>query len=311
MKRHRIMLGALVTGLLAMVASGCGKAAPPVPMGLTVPIPLVEIPPGRFLMGSPASEAEREANETQHLVKITYPFKMGKTEVTQRQWREVMGTTIQQQRDQAQKAHPPGTVIYTTQTLIQIWVESVKKFVFGEDRWPLHGVEDDCPMYYVSWDRAVEFCQQLTDLERAGGDLALGTEYRLPTEAEWEYACRAGSTTRFANGDTEADLGEIAWYNGNSGGITHPVGIKLPNAWGLHDMHGNVREWCLDWYDDYPLEAVTNPCGSSRGFFRVFRGGCRYSSANSCRAAIRDDYPPLPQYLVGFRVVLAPILPRN
>ena len=110
---------------------------------------------------------------------------------------------------------------------------------------------DDLPVEKVSWEEANEFCRLLTERERTAGGLPSGMVYRLPTEAEWEYAARAGTTTKYCFGDDESGLGEYAWYGGNSGSTTHPVGQKRPNAWGLYDMHGNVWEWCQDWYGAY------------------------------------------------------------
>ncbi|MEW5936833.1 MAG: formylglycine-generating enzyme family protein, partial [Candidatus Thermoplasmatota archaeon] len=119
-----------------------------------------------------------------------------------------------------------------------------------------------------------------------------GWKYRLPTEAEWEYACRAGSTTKYCHGDDEARLGEYAWYDANSNKKTHPVGIKRPNAWGLHDMHGNVWEWCEDWYGDYPSGEVSDPHGPSSGSGRVLRGGSWYRGAEDCSSALRAGRAP-------------------
>jgi eukaryotic-like serine/threonine-protein kinase len=137
-------------------------------------------------------------------------------------------------------------------------------------------------------------------------------KYRLPTEAEWEYACRAGSTTRFCFGDDEAKLEEYAWYVKNSDSKTHPVGQKKPNAWGLYDMHGNVWEWCQDWYGKYPAGPLTDPEGGPEpGFWkklvygRVLRGGSWYGYAGFTRSAFRNHFPDFRNYLIGFRVARA------
>ncbi len=122
---------------------------------------------------------------------------------------------------------------------------------------------DRHPVTCVSWNDAQAFIQWVNQTER-------GT-YRLPTEAEWEYAARAGSTSRFCFGDSDSGLGDYAWYGGNSGNRTHPVATKQSNAWGLYDMHGNVWEWCHDWFGDYPSGAVTDPTGPSSGSSRVPR----------------------------------------
>ncbi|MBP7868311.1 MAG: formylglycine-generating enzyme family protein [Acidobacteria bacterium] len=126
------------------------------------------------------------------------------------------------------------------------------------------GKGDDLPVDNLSWDECQAFIRKLNELDPGNG-------YRLPTEAEWEYACRAGTTTRFYWGDTLN--GDYCWYNGNSGGKTHPVGLKPPNAWGLHDMTGNVSEWCEDFEGDYPSGPVVDPMGPRSGDRRVFRGG--------------------------------------
>ena len=134
-----------------------------------------------------------------------------------------------------------------------------------------------------------------------------GNGYRLPTEAEWEYVCRAGTTTRWWFGDDKSRLGEFAWYHANSGDTTHPVGQKTPNVWGVHDMHGNVREWCADWYAAYSAEAATNPLGPAKGLFRVLRGGSWERTPRGCRLTGRDGCLPdahssLEDSGLGFRV---------
>ena len=160
-------------------------------------------------------------------VTLTKPFGLGKHEVTHGQWKSVMGT------------EPWGGQKYVT-------------------------ADKDCPATFVSYFVAVEFCEKLTDLERKSGKLKANEEYRLPSEAEWEYACRAGTTTAYSFGDDEKQLGEYAWFRGNAMNAgeeyAHKVGWKKPNPWGLHDMHGNVWEWCSDWYGD-ALSGGTDPIG--------------------------------------------------
>ncbi len=160
------------------------------------------------------------------------------------------------------------------------------------------------PVENVSWDDAVVFCRRLSELP---AEKAAGNVFRLPTEAEWEYACRAGTTTKYSFGDDESDFGEYAWYGDKYGDKHYPVGSKQPNAWGLYDMHGNVWEWCQDLYGDYPSGTVTDPTGAASGSFRVLRGGCWISSVENCRSAYRGrSNPSLRYYDRGFRVYLSP-----
>ncbi|MFC1604315.1 SUMF1/EgtB/PvdO family nonheme iron enzyme [Planctomycetota bacterium] len=231
---------------------------------------LIYIPAGSFMMGNPSSEEGRSSGEgPQHQVQISKGFYMGVYEVTQAQWQAVMGSTVSQQRNKANSS------------------------------WPLLGEGDDYPIYYVSWDEAVEFCKKLSRQE--------GKTYRLPTEAEWEYACRAETQTRFSFGDSDSNLGEYAWYSNNSGQSTHPVGKKRPNAFGLYDLHGNVWEWCSDWYGEnyYSSSPGVNPQGPSSGSSRVLRGGSWGYGPWNCRSAIRvRDSPDHRGYDYGFRIVL-------
>jgi formylglycine-generating enzyme required for sulfatase activity len=240
----------------------------PSPIENSIGMVLVPISAGEFLMGSPASEARRIGFETQHRVKLTKSFYLGRTEVTQGQWKAVMGTTP--------------------------W--KGKNFVKEGD---------DYPANYVDWDDAVEFCRRLSKSQE---EKAAGHIYRLPTEAEWEYACRAGTTTDYSFGDDESQLSEYAWCDWNSGDTTHPVGEKKPNPWGLYDMHGNVSEWCQDWYGKYPSANVTDPVGPASGSDRVLRGGNWYRSSGDCRSASSCRGTPFIRVSsaaggLGFRVV--------
>jgi len=173
------------------------------------------------------------------------------------------------------------------------------------------------PVESVSWDDAIEFCLKLSAMP---AQRSAGCVYRLPTEAEWEYACRAGTKTRYSFGHSEKHIGKHAWISNNSmfpeppGSALlpiqkhhHPVGCKAPNPWGLHDMHGNVWEWCQDWYGDYPSGPVTNPNGPSLGSARVRRGGCWDRTAEHCQSAYRlKATPSYRDYYSGFRVCLSP-----
>jgi formylglycine-generating enzyme required for sulfatase activity len=165
------------------------------------------------------------------------------------------------------------------------------------------------PVEQVSWDNAQSYCVKLTAREVAAGRILPTFRYRLPTEAEWECAARAGSTNRFSFGDdlNYVDLGEYAWFAANSDGIPHPVATKESNAWGLYDMAGNVWEWCQDWYSSYPGGTLTDPTGPASGIERVVRGGSYYYDGWLGRSATRNAFRPStrsPQ--IGFRVVLAP-----
>ena len=159
------------------------------------------------------------------------------------------------------------------------------------------------PVEMVNWEDAVSFCKKLSEFPK---EKVAGREYRLPTEAEWEYSCRAGSQTAYSFGESAKSLGEYAWFDENSEGKTHPVGEKKPNRWGLYDTHGNVSEWCHDWYEPYLSGAATDPQGPNVGLERVLRGGAWIDDAGLCRSADRVKSVPSSRYsLAGFRVALS------
>ncbi len=169
--------------------------------------------------------------------------------------------------------------------------------VMGENPSISDDCGDDCPVEYVSWDDVQDFIDEFNS--------QTGKNYRLPTEAEWEYAARAGTTTKYYCGDDASCLDDIAWYDDNSGDTTHPVGQKEPNAWGLYDMSGNVYEWVSDWYDHgyYEISPSTDPQGPSSGSYRVFRGGSWYKDARLCRSASRFKNSPGNSVIgLGFRL---------
>ena len=180
---------------------------------------------------------------------------------------------------------------------------------YGEPIWSgkrFPSEKADHPVVCVSWDDAQDFIGKLNKREREASRLPAGWEYRLPTEAEWEYACRAANQTAYSFGNDAGSLGDYAWYNGNSGKQTHDVGSKRANAWGLHDMHGNVWEWCQDWYYDGNDESVTDPKGAAAGSYRVYRGGSWINSSEGCRSALRSGFSPsLRSYFLSFRLVMA------
>ncbi|MEZ5963821.1 MAG: formylglycine-generating enzyme family protein [Planctomycetota bacterium] len=237
---------------------------------------MIRIEAQEFAMGSPENETGREGDETRHRVRITKPYWIGETEVTQGQWREVMGTK------------PWQGLSYTIEG-------------------------DAVAATEVSWTDAMEFCRKLTERERAAGRLPEGYRYILPTEAEWELACRAGSSSAYCYGDDEGRLREYAVYlEARSGQNAHAVKQRKANAWGLYDMHGNVWEWCLD-QADYSGGVVTSTYRdgledpyNTGGPQRVFRGGCWLYSAQFCRSAYRlANEPGIAHAGLGFRPVLA------
>ncbi len=235
---------------------------------------MVPIAPGTLMMGSPTSERDRDGNETPHRVTLTRAYWLGSTEVTQGQWEALMGSTVREQRAKV----PPD--------------------------WQMSGEGDNHPIYYVSWEEAMEFCRKFTQRERAAGRLPEGYAYTLPTEAQWEFACRAGTTGAYAG-----ELDAMGWYDANSNSTTHPVGQKRANGWGLYDMHGNVWEWCLDWYGGYPSGSVIDPAGVNSGSDRVRRGGCWYGAAHQSRSARRfGSSPDYRNSNLDFRLALTPTL---
>jgi len=168
----------------------------------------------------------------------------------------------------------------------------------------------DRPAERVSWNDAMEFCSRLTQQERQAGRLPDTHIYRLPSEVEWEYAARAGTTNRFSFGNDTSLLGSYAWYNANSGATTHPVGERLTNPWGLSDIQGNVFEWCWDWIVTAPSEPATDFVGSTNGAYHAIRGGAWSFPAAYCRSSWRVGYSPSARTSnVGFRIALAPVAP--
>jgi len=260
------------------------------PINNSIGMTLKLIPAGEFFMGSPDDAIEAEKNEKpSHRVRITKPFYLGVYEVTQAQYEGVMGNN-----PSYFSANGGG-----------------KDRVAGQstDRYPVEN---------VSWLDAIQFCNKLSEKEGRkpfyeidGKDIRVpdwnGQGYRLPTEAEWEYACRANASTptRFSFGDNMAELGLYGWFVGNSEWRTHPVGQKRQNGFGLYDMHGNVLEWCWDLYGEgyYNQSAADDPTGPAGAVDRVFRGGGWYISARGCRPAYRTWVTPEGRgSSLGFRV---------
>ena len=241
-------------------------------------------PPGTFLMGSPVDEKGRGYDETPHEVTLTRGFWLLETPVTQAIWEAVKLGQIFAGRSFADW--------WNKKILMRGLMRGIREC--NPSRF--QGM-DARPVESVSWKKCDEFIRKLNNAEVAPDVL-----FDFPTEAEWEYACRAGTTTRYNSGDelTEDDANFAKTFDG-----TTPVRSFAPNAWGFYDMHGNVGEWCSDWYGVYPKESTRDPQGSKSGSDRVVRGGCWGVSAKYCRSAFRFDYDPsLRSSLIGFRLAL-------
>jgi formylglycine-generating enzyme required for sulfatase activity len=264
-----ICKGVIAVSLWLGVGASISSAQPPKEITNSIGMKLVLIPKGTFMMGSPESEEGRGEDETQHGVTISKDYYLGVYEVTQAQYEKVIGKN---------PSRFQGAIV---------------------------GNENaDLPVDNVSWDDAVAFCKKLSDLPE---EKKAGLVYRLPTEAQWEYACRAGSKTAYSFDDEEGLLPVYGWFYRNSSKRTHTVGLLEPNAWGLYDMHGNVWEWCSDWYEEYPKGAVSDPTGPKEGSSRVYRGGSWNNLAALCQSALRSgNNPSLRINYLGFRVALSP-----
>jgi sulfatase modifying factor 1 len=255
-------------------------------------------------------------------VTLTKGYWLQKTELTIGQWKAFMGETLREH-----------VIKMLNDEKVYDFGDQKKKlreymnFNRGEPGKIMANENDSLPMYFVSWDDAMEFCKKLTIEEKSKGRLPDGYEYNLPTEAQWEYACRAGTTTAsFAGplimqGRNAPVLDSVAWYSGNStinysgqklgnsGAGPRNAGEKKPNAWGLKDMPGNIWEWCRDWYAPYAGGVATDPTGPAVGTSRVNRGGSWGSSANDSRSASRAKNPhPEKSAYRGFRIALSPAM---
>jgi formylglycine-generating enzyme required for sulfatase activity len=264
---------------------------------------LVLIPAGTFSMGSPESEKDRSPDEVRHEVTISKPFYLGVYTITRGQFRQFVNDTGYKTEAEADGKGGFG------------WNAAMRDLKYdAKYSWRDPGFEqtDEHPVVIVSWKDAVKYAEWLGSKD--------GQTYRLPTEAEWEYACRAGSTTKFYFGDDDEELvhyGNLAdasfrQASGKTYGtkeddgfaFTAPVGRFQPNGFGLYDMYGNACQWCADWYGEYPHGAVTDPVGPASGQSRVFRSGGWRSVAAYCRSALRHWIPPQTRFsYLGFRLV--------
>ena len=253
---------------------------------------MIKCPAGSFMMGSPESESGREECEKQHKVIISKSFYIGKYPVTQKQYQAIIGIN-------------PSFFMsdYSNQTI-------------GCNNKRINLItNENNPVDSVNWNNAKELCEILN--ARFNNIIPQGYRFDLPTEAQWEYACRSGTTTSLSfnsekniiNSEFEyTNLDEVAWYYENSGGQTHEVGQKCPNNWGIYDMLGNIREWCRDWSGNCLEDNVTDPTGPNHGFDRVIRGGSWDDFAHICRPAYRGSWPGnWKDKRFGFRLALVPM----
>jgi formylglycine-generating enzyme required for sulfatase activity len=261
---------------------------------------MIWISAGTFQMGSPSTELNRNQNETQHQVTLTQGFYMGKYEVTQAQYQVVMGTNPSSHKTPV----PPETSTVNHPVEMVSWYYALvfcNKLSMNEGLSPAYRISG-------STDPAVwgTVPTEWNTTWNAAQIVEGSTGYRLPTEAQWEYACRAGTTTAYNTGDTISDnTGWCFGSNGSSGNMTHEVGLKPANAWGLYDMHGNVMEWCWDWYGTYASGAQTDPVGASSGSCRIKRGGSWLIDGQYMRSAYRHilSNPNAWDSSSGFRLI--------
>jgi formylglycine-generating enzyme required for sulfatase activity len=263
--------------IIVLLFGSTAVAQQPKAITNSIGMKLVLILPGSFTMGSPINENGRQDWESQHLVTISNWFYLGAYEVTQDEYERITG-----KRPSAYRS---------------------TQLSFGQVGERFKGAS--YPVNQISWEDAITFCKKLSDLPE---EKTAGREYRLPTEAEWEYACRAGSKTAYSFGDSVEAIGEYAWFSDDLEGA-RPVGQKKPNKWGLYDMHGNVFEFCQDWFGDadYPSGAAIDPQGPGDGATRISRGGCWKCNAADCRSARRvstNADKPINEYY-GFRVAVS------
>ena len=304
-------------------------------------IDLVYIEAGSFMMGSPDTEVTRYSNETLHKVTLSKPFFIGTYELTQKQWLSIMTETAQQlntkrlqEREEAKKKKLPKPVYQkpvmtvrpdkptdaerAVQKKLRAFGKTQKEIALKEKK---DGTNlrfgDNYPMCFLNWNEAISFCRKLTEIEKSKGLIPEGWRYRLPTEAEWEYAARAGTTSPVYNGKqpdfkdeaSMTDFSKHAWINPYSTNRIHEVGKLKPNSWGLHDMLGNVAEWCMDIHAPFTNKHQTDPLVTEgEGMLRVYRGLTAHNGPLDIRIARRKIGGPRVPYwtFFGMRLVLAP-----
>ena len=311
---HNVCFLVFALGFVSMAECSSGEGPLPgkqwsLPLSKENQLTLVWINPGTFQMGSPESEPGRHSDEQQFQVTLSHGYWLGATEVTVAQWRDVMGTDL---RGHLRKVIQDDT-LYEFAGRKRTIRDFMNMSPDGDIGRYLANEDDTLPMYFTSWNDAMEFCGKLTLREQAAGRLPRDYKYMLPTEAQWEYAARAGNT-----GALTGPADDIGWYGANSTQeysgkslgktIAGPrtAGVKQPNAWGLHDIAGNLWEWCLDFYGPYPLGSVTDPTGPAAGTTRVNRGGSWGSAVASLRPANRAANPQAEASAWrGFRLALA------
>ncbi|MBR4564432.1 MAG: formylglycine-generating enzyme family protein [Paludibacteraceae bacterium] len=233
---------------------------------------MISVTGGSFIMGATSEQGQDAGEEEKPKHKVTLSdYYIGQTEVTQALWKAVMGTSVRQQRN----------------------LENPSFLICGEG--------NDFPMYYVSMYECQLFIEKLNKLLSKKLN---GMHFALPTEAQWEYAARGGIKTQNFKYSGSNSVDSVAWSNKNSNSSTHRVGTKKPNELGIYDMSGNVWEWCQDWYGAYKSFTQTNPTGPSSGSGYVYRGGCWYNGAQSCRTTCRVQDPGRRYNRIGFRLVL-------
>jgi len=315
----------LLPCLLVAALTGCGSSVPDLaavkanmkpeqlalgdPVSNSVGMMLVPVPAGEFQMGTLVSDASPEDRFEKLMQDPDVVKKIESGETTEEELMKYAQKQAEKDKQQKGGSDTPQHLVKITKPFFLSANEVTQgqfKAVMNEEPWAGQPLVEQGPDYaatYISWEKASEFCEKLSDQE--------SVEYRLPTEAEWEYACRAGTTTEYGFGDDGARLGEHAWYDANAykadEQYAHEVGQMSPNPWAMYDMHGNAWEWCQDWYARYDGKAkeVVDPTGPEKGNTRVWRGGSFSENPINMRSASRlsfDRREYRPEFAAGFRV---------